>query len=407
MRLSRLRALIATGVVFLACMPVARAEERFVRGDANIDAKVDIADAIFVLGYLFAHGKTPACPDAADVNDDGKLDIGDAVRCLGFLFSGKSLPAPSPGCGADPTIDAFGVCAYRSASCSDSREERAQETTRAFLASFLDGTAQPDAALLAASFGVDGYGGVPYLDAFWTADDALSIGDEGGVELIYRVSDASFYFYDMLAAGVVVPADNALPVLSELSIEGALIADEMFAALCESRASFFLQEVGAAMQIVAPGPRWESEVQEPLPAVFAFFPGAIRVDGAAVYAGTPAREFVVSSLERAAGASLAIEVEPLAPAGMPAGALADLRVTARLFSSGSPTAALYAGSDEIELTQTWTGVAAGDAPTFPGTLRLPSDLAAGWYSLVVVVESLSAGVAYATERVTLPLRVAP
>jgi hypothetical protein len=40
----------------------------FIRGDANADTGVDIADAIFTLSYLFAKGTPPSCLDAADAN---------------------------------------------------------------------------------------------------------------------------------------------------------------------------------------------------------------------------------------------------------------------------------------------------------------------------------------------------
>ena len=86
----------------------------FRRGDANDSGRVDIADAIFVLGYLFAEAPAPVCPDAADANDDGRLDIADAVRILAYLFAGASLPPPgAQACGVDPTEDTLPACASR------------------------------------------------------------------------------------------------------------------------------------------------------------------------------------------------------------------------------------------------------------------------------------------------------
>ncbi len=78
----------------------------FKRGDANADRRVDVGDAITVLGHLFG-GKTPlSCADAADANDDGRLDIADAVRILAHLFAAAGpLPAPFGVCGGDPTSD--------------------------------------------------------------------------------------------------------------------------------------------------------------------------------------------------------------------------------------------------------------------------------------------------------------
>ncbi|HAK95019.1 MAG TPA: hypothetical protein DCM87_08460 [Planctomycetes bacterium] len=83
----------------------------FLRGDANDDAVLDIADAVRILGYLFQEGAAPACPDALDANDDGRIDISDAVSMLRYLFASGPLAAPGEVCGPDPTPDALGECA--------------------------------------------------------------------------------------------------------------------------------------------------------------------------------------------------------------------------------------------------------------------------------------------------------
>ena len=59
--------------------------ESFRRGDANVDASVDLSDVVFVFVYLFAAGAEPSCLDAADANDDGRVDISDTTSLLGFL----------------------------------------------------------------------------------------------------------------------------------------------------------------------------------------------------------------------------------------------------------------------------------------------------------------------------------
>ncbi len=81
----------------------------FLRGDANRDCKLEIADAIFTLSYSFLGGAAPQCLDAADTDDDGAITIGDAVRTLSYLFLGLSAPAaPFPELGPDTTADALG-----------------------------------------------------------------------------------------------------------------------------------------------------------------------------------------------------------------------------------------------------------------------------------------------------------
>jgi hypothetical protein len=80
----------------------------FVRGEINLDGAIDIADAVFLLTYLFLGGEGPACADSADVDDSGALEITDAVRLLGHLFLGDAPPPPPHAlAGRDPTSDAL------------------------------------------------------------------------------------------------------------------------------------------------------------------------------------------------------------------------------------------------------------------------------------------------------------
>ena len=88
----------------------------FKRGNVNADARIDIADAIFMLSHLFAQGPAPSCEDAADANDSGAIDIADAITILSHLFaSAGPLKPPFGECGIDPTDDTldcleFGPC---------------------------------------------------------------------------------------------------------------------------------------------------------------------------------------------------------------------------------------------------------------------------------------------------------
>ena len=81
----------------------------FIRGDVNASTRVNIADAIFILVYLFARGAVPSCLDAADADDSGNVDIADAIALLGHLFDHAGpLPPPFGRCGGDPTEDDLG-----------------------------------------------------------------------------------------------------------------------------------------------------------------------------------------------------------------------------------------------------------------------------------------------------------
>jgi hypothetical protein len=76
----------------------------FTRGDANRDAKVDLADGVAVLHYLFLEGALD-CLDAADVDDSGQINITDPIVLLRHLFQGGSAPPPpfaAPGLDSTP-----------------------------------------------------------------------------------------------------------------------------------------------------------------------------------------------------------------------------------------------------------------------------------------------------------------
>jgi len=86
-------------------------EARFYRGDCNFSLRqpftylvdpVEIADAAAVISSLFRTSIfrfNPPCRDACDANDDGRIDLADAVGILYFLFVPGTplLPPPYPG----------------------------------------------------------------------------------------------------------------------------------------------------------------------------------------------------------------------------------------------------------------------------------------------------------------------
>jgi len=98
-----------------AVLHVLPAGSLFVRGDANSDGRLTVSDAVTMLRYLFGPGEAePLCADAFDANDDGRLNIADPLALLGAVFTGAGpLPAPSPGCGPDPTPDALSCGSFQ------------------------------------------------------------------------------------------------------------------------------------------------------------------------------------------------------------------------------------------------------------------------------------------------------
>lgn len=72
----------------------------FLRGDANGDGKVDIADPITSLAHGFL-GDPVTCREALDADGSGAIEITDAILLLSHLFLGtEAPPAPYPECGS-------------------------------------------------------------------------------------------------------------------------------------------------------------------------------------------------------------------------------------------------------------------------------------------------------------------
>jgi hypothetical protein len=76
---------------------------QFLRGDANGDARVDIADAVWTVRAVFSPIGDTGCQDASDANDDDLVDVSDAVFLIAYQFRGGAQPpAPFPECGVSP-----------------------------------------------------------------------------------------------------------------------------------------------------------------------------------------------------------------------------------------------------------------------------------------------------------------
>jgi hypothetical protein len=79
----------------------------FIRGDANLDGRLSVTDAVALVDFLFREGPQPECLDAGDADDDGALAVRDVLRILFRLFRGDPvLPPPGPeNAWFDPTED--------------------------------------------------------------------------------------------------------------------------------------------------------------------------------------------------------------------------------------------------------------------------------------------------------------
>jgi hypothetical protein len=63
-------------------------------GDANSDALVNVADAVYIISYVFNGGPAPVINEAGDPNCDNECNIGDGVYLINYVF----LSGPAPCC---------------------------------------------------------------------------------------------------------------------------------------------------------------------------------------------------------------------------------------------------------------------------------------------------------------------
>jgi hypothetical protein len=61
-------------------------------GDCNDDGIINVADALYIINYLFINGSVPVPIQAGDVNHNGPVDISDVVYLINYLFGGGPPP---------------------------------------------------------------------------------------------------------------------------------------------------------------------------------------------------------------------------------------------------------------------------------------------------------------------------
>lgn len=66
----------------------------YLRGDANGDGMINMADAVYLVNWLFIGGPAPNPLWVGDANCSGGVDLADAVYIVNWLFIG----GPPPGC---------------------------------------------------------------------------------------------------------------------------------------------------------------------------------------------------------------------------------------------------------------------------------------------------------------------
>jgi len=69
----------------------------FEPGNVNGDGRLDIADGIYLLSYLFRNGPEPPCLAAADFNNDGAIDQTDAIAIIYWRLQPNLPDRPEEG----------------------------------------------------------------------------------------------------------------------------------------------------------------------------------------------------------------------------------------------------------------------------------------------------------------------
>jgi hypothetical protein len=101
------------GAAAAAPAPFLCQDVSFVRGDVDGDGKVNVSDSVRLNQSIAGTWAPPAgrTLDSLDVNDDGAVNALDLQAINAFLFQGsRSMPAPFPGPGLDPTPDSLTSC---------------------------------------------------------------------------------------------------------------------------------------------------------------------------------------------------------------------------------------------------------------------------------------------------------
>lgn len=68
-------------------------------GDVNYDTEVNVADAVYLINYIFLGGEEPSSFEAANVNCDSQINITDVVYLINYIFRGGYAPCDSNGDG--------------------------------------------------------------------------------------------------------------------------------------------------------------------------------------------------------------------------------------------------------------------------------------------------------------------
>ncbi len=67
-------------------------ERPYVKGDADGNSIINVADAVFLIQYIFAGGPAPVPLEAGDADCNGFISVPDAVYLILYIFAGGPAP---------------------------------------------------------------------------------------------------------------------------------------------------------------------------------------------------------------------------------------------------------------------------------------------------------------------------
>lgn len=296
------------------------------------------------------------------------------------------------------------------------REDYAWEDLLAMLQSYLEDTQEKpnglvDAWWFSEFLNLDGWDLTDYLVLFMDADAAEESGS-ADVRLIYDEGGDCVSYSDVSVSWTWSPDNLDEPVLGEVSIVGGTDCDDdgidewFYDAL---RYFFMLEDEDGIFMMIEPGPMWEYETQAEPPVSFGFIVDEVKVNGDDVYVLTDEDigDFPIVQLEVVPGDELIVDLGMLA-FGSDEAAFVDVETSIRLFWEDSPAFVEYHGEvSNLSSFESFADLGWDDYVTASALLRIPSDIPEGIYSLLIMVNSFSAGGedGFSRDRIFVPIRV--
>ena len=67
-------------------------KKAYIYGDSNGDASINVADAVFLINYVFKGGPEPDTLEGGNASCDDAVNVADAVYLINHVFKGGPAP---------------------------------------------------------------------------------------------------------------------------------------------------------------------------------------------------------------------------------------------------------------------------------------------------------------------------